>query len=69
MTDEANMFGAYSTREKADAANPHELQWAAYSYETPEQRKERGIVDKWKPKYEVHEVEVDEVPLKELRLV
>jgi hypothetical protein len=64
-TDQAYMFGAYSTREKADAANPLE----ETSVQSKEYRDANGIPDRWEPTYEVHEVELDQVPTEETRLV
>ena len=64
-TDEAHMFGVYSTREKADAANP----LIETSVQMQSYRDEHGIPDRWEPKYEVHEIEVDEVPTEEIQLV
>jgi hypothetical protein len=65
ITDEAYMFGAYSTKEKADAANPLE----ETSIQSKEWRDAHGIPERWEPKYEVREVEIDEVPAQEVRLV
>jgi hypothetical protein len=64
-TDQAYLHGVFSSREKANAANPlYDTDWRADSY-----KKEHGIEPNMQPYYEVHEIVLDAPLSEDVRLV